>query len=446
MKKLIAIFFLAPFLSLAQGEIVDKIIGVVGDEIILYSDVKAAILERSQGKTTVASPAETCSIYEDLLYQKLLLNQSRLDSIEVADAEVDMQVDRRISYFVQMFGSTEQFEAYYGKTTAQMREEYFDLIKDQLLVQRMQQEITKELKVTPSDVLKYYNSIPADSLPLVGEQVMYSQIVIDPAIRETERQRTIQFLDSIRLDIMNGKTSMTLQAAKWSEDPGSRYKGGCYPLQRKGSFVPEYEAAVMNTPEGNYSPVFKSDYGYHFVKVVEKRGDFYESCHILMSPKTFEDDLTQAKIKLDSLASDIRAGKITFPQAAARYSTDKNTANQEGRVADIQTGSKHNVANLEAETNLALSALQVGEMTEPLLIKKADGSQSYVMYRLDNRIPAHRATMELDFEIFKIGAEDNASQKITDDWVTKKIQGTYISVDPEFAPCGFDFSWVKNKP
>ena len=132
MKKLIAIFFLAPFLSLAQGEIVDKIIGVVGDEIILYSDVKAAILERSQGKTTVASPAETCSIYEDLLYQKLLLNQSRLDSIEVADAEVDMQVDRRISYFVQMFGSTEQFEAYYGKTTAQMREEYFDLIKDQL--------------------------------------------------------------------------------------------------------------------------------------------------------------------------------------------------------------------------------------------------------------------------------------------------------------------------
>jgi peptidyl-prolyl cis-trans isomerase SurA len=245
---------------------------------------------------------------------------------------------------------------------------------------------------------------------------------------------------------MNGKTSMTLQAAKWSEDPGSRYKGGCYPLQRKGSFVPEYEAAVMNTPEGNYSPVFKSDYGYHFVKVVEKRGDFYESCHILMSPKTFEDDLTQAKIKLDSLASDIRAGKITFPQAASRYSTDKNTANQEGRVADIQTGSKHNVANLEPETNLALSALQVGEITEPLLIKKADGSQSYVMYRLDNRIPAHRATMELDFEIFKIGAEDSASQKITDDWVTKKIQGTYVSVDPEFAPCGFDFSWVKNKP
>lgn len=444
MKKLIAILFFIPFLAKAQGELIDKIVAVVGDEIVLHSDIQSTILEASQGKTVNASPAERCSVLENLLYQKLLLNQSRIDSIDVSDAEVQMQVDRRINYFVQMFGSTEQFESYYGKTTAQMKSEYFDLIKDQLLVQRMQSEITKDLKVTPSDVLKYFNSLPADSLPLVGEQIRYSQIVIDPEIRESERQRTILFLDSIRNDIINGRTSMTLQAAKWSEDPGSKYKGGCYPLQRKGSFVPEYEAAVSNTPEGSYSPVFKSDYGYHFVKVVEKRGDFYESCHILMSPKVSEGDLSGAKVKLDSIASALNAGKMTFPQAALKYSTDKSTANQEGRVANIQSGSKHNVADLTPETNLILSGLKVGEISEPVLVKKQDGSQAYVVYRLDERIPAHRATMEQDFEIFKYGAEDDASRKIMDSWVNKKIAATYVSVDPEFATCDFEFNWLKN--
>lgn len=446
MKKLIYILGFLPLLAHSQGEVIDKIIGVVGDEIILYSDLKSGILEMTQGKSSSVSPIEECSIVENLMYQKLLLNQSKIDSIEVSDAEVQMQVERRLSYFVQMFGSTEQFEAYYGKTTAQMKSEYFDLIKDQLLVQRMQQEITKDLKVTPSDVLKYFNALPPDSLPLVGEQVRYSQIIIDPAIRESERQRTIQFLDSIRLDIIQGKTSLTLQAAKWSEDPGSRYKGGCYSLQRKGSFVPEYEAAVANTPEGSYSPVFKSDYGYHFVKVLEKRGDFYESCHILMSPKIFEDDLTGAKRKLDSLAMDLNAGRITFRDAATKYSTDKNTANQEGRVADIQTGSKHNVADLNPETNLILSGLAVGEISEPVLIKKSDGSQAYALYKLDDRITAHRATMELDYEIFKFGAEDFDSKKIMDDWVNKKIQSTYISLDEEYSNCDFDFNWLKNKP
>lgn len=444
MKKLITILFLLPLLANAQGELIDKIVAVVGDEIVLHSDIQSTILEASQGKTAYATAEERCSVVENLLYQKLLLNQSKIDSIDVSDAEVQMQVDRRINYFVQMFGSTEQFEAYYGKTTAQMKSEYFDLIKDQLLVQRMQSEITKDLKVTPSDVLKYFNSLPPDSLPLVGEQIRYSQIVIDPEVRESERQRTIMFLDSIRNDIINGRTSMTLQAAKWSEDPGSRYKGGCYPLQRKGSFVPEYEAAVSNTPEGSYSPVFKTDYGYHFVKVVEKRGDFYESCHILMSPKVSENDLSGAKTKLDSIASALNAGKITFQQAALKYSTDKNTANQEGRVANIQSGSKHNVAELSPETNLILSALKVGEISEPVLVKKQDGSQAYVVYRLDERIPAHRATMEQDFEIFKFGAEDDASRKIMDEWVNKKIASTYISVDPEFAGCLFEFNWIKN--
>ncbi len=436
---------LISFSCWSQGELIDRIIGVVGDEIVLHSDIQAAVLEASQGRSAFATPQERCDIYESLLYQKLLLNQSKLDSIEVADAEVQQQVERRLSYFIQMFGSTEQFESYYGKTTAQMKEEYFDLIKDQLLVQKMQREITKDVKVTPSDVQKFFKETPVDSLPLIGEQVMYSQIMIDPVIRELERQRTIQFMDSIRNDLINGRTTMTLQAAKWSEDPGSKYKGGCYPLQRKGSFVPEYEAAVFANNEGSFSPVFKSDYGYHFVKVVEKRGDFYESCHILMTPKVFDEDLAGAKVKLDSLSSQLRSGVITFKEAALRYSTDKATRNQEGRVANINSGSRFNVADLDPETNLVLSKLKEGETSEPVLIKKMDGAQAYVIYKLDARIPAHRATMELDYDIFKEGAQATANQRVVDNWVNKKIENTFVSIDAEYATCDFDFNWLKIK-
>lgn len=446
MKKLLVLLALFPTMLFAQVEVVDEIIAVVGDEILLHSDVQNAILEVTQGKTVDVSPEQRCQIIETLLYQKLLLNQSRIDSIEVADSEVNSQVERRLAYFAQMFGSTEEFEAYYGKTTAQLRDEYFDLIKEQLLVQKMQGEITKNVKVVPSDVLKYYEEVPQDSLPLIGEQIRYSQIVIDPEIRESERQRTISMMDSLRSAIIAGRTSMTLVAAKYSEDPGSKFKGGCYPLQKKGSFVPEYEAAVANTGEGEYSPVFKTEYGYHFVKVVEKRGDFYESCHVLVSPKVNVNDLELARVKLDSVAVELKKGNIKFPAAASKYSTDKETKNQEGRVSDAYTGSKHNVADLEAETNLILMAMNPGDISEPVMIKKRDGSEAYVIYRLDDRIPAHKATLEQDYEIFKRMAEEIANQKASDKWVRAKIANTYVSIKPEYQTCPFEFNWLKVKP
>jgi peptidyl-prolyl cis-trans isomerase SurA len=446
MRKLLFVLFLFPSMLFAQGEMVDEIIAVVGDEIVLHSDVQSAILEMTQGKTTTISPEERCKVIETLLYQKLLLNQSKIDSVEVSDAEVDQQVGRRLDYFVQMFGSTEQFEQYYGKTTAQMKEEYFDMIKDQLLVQKMQGEITKDVKVTPSDVMKYYDSVPKDSLPLINEQLKYSQIVIDPEMRESEVQRTIGVMDSLRLAVMNGKTSMTLIAAKFSEDPGSKYKGGCYPLQRKGSFVPEYEAAVFNTPEGSYTPVFKSEYGYHFVKVVEIRGDFYEACHVLVSPKVYPEDLDMAKVKLDSLSSELQNGNIKFKDAAVKYSTDKDTKNQEGRVTDSYIGSKHSVADLDPETNLVLMNLEVGQVSEPVLVKKRDGSQAYVIYKLDDRIPAHRASLELDYEIFKRMADEIINQEATDKWVRKTINNTFININAQYQGCPYDFNWIKVKP
>lgn len=447
MRLLLAILAFLPVVMLAQPnkETVDKIIGVVGDEIVLFSDLKAAELEATQGRESFNAD-ERCAAYENLLYQKLLLHRAKIDSVEVSDAEVDQQVEQRINYYVQMFGSVEQFESYYGKTIAQMKSEYKDMIKDQLLIQKEQQEATKNVKVTPADVQRFFAEIPKDSLPLIEEQLVYSHITFDPQIRDSEQNRVRMFLDSVRKDIMNGRTSMSIQAAKWSEDPGSKYKGGCYPLQRKGSFVPEYETAVFAASEGSYTPVFKSQYGYHFVKVIEKRGEFYESCHILMAPKMVNEDLVISKLKADSVYNTILNDSLSFERAALRFSTDESSKMQGGQVVNPQTlGTRHPIGGLEPETSLILRDMKPGDVSKPVLVNKTDGNQTYVIYKLVSRINAHRATLEEDYEIFRSEAEAQAKQKETDKWVAKSIQKSYVSVGEDFVNCSFQFPWIKNK-
>jgi len=425
------------------GKTIDKIIGGVGAEVVLLSDLENAKFELTQGKSEI-SPEKECSIFEDLMYQKLLLHQAKVDSVEVTDGEVNAQVEKRITYFVVMLGSVEQFETYYGKPVSQLKVDFFDMIRDQLLTQKKQDEITKNVKITPSQVLKYFQSLPLDSLPLIGEQVQYSQIVIAPLIPESENQFTIQFLDSIRNDIATGRTSMTIQARRHSEDPGSKFKGGCYDMIRKGSFVPEYESAVFTTEEGNYSPVFKSTYGYHFVKVIEKRGEYYKACHILMSPKIKDEDFNSCKSQIDSVYNELKAKKISFNAAAARFSTDEETKNQAGKIMNMQTGgTRHDVATLSAELNLALSKLKEGELAEPQLAKQSNGKEAYVIYQLDARIPAHRANMEQDYELFQAKTESIERQAATDLWVGKALKKNYSFMDEQFKNCTFQFNWNK---
>ncbi|MFM7619015.1 MAG: peptidylprolyl isomerase [Bacteroidota bacterium] len=441
------IFFLSLLVSVGlhaqpkPGITIDKIIGGVGNEIILLSELENAKYEISQGKSNFPRQRE-CSLFEDLMYQKLLLHQAKLDSVEVTDGEVNSQVERRISYFLEMFGSVEAFESYYGKSVAELKIDFFDLIKDQILVQKKQEEITKNVQITPSMVLKYVNTLPVDSLPLIGEQIQYSQIVIAPMIPEKENQRIIHFLDSIRADIVAGRTSMTIQARRWSEDPGSKYKGGCYDMLRKGSFVPEYESAVFTTSENDYSPVFKSVYGYHFVKTVEKRGEFYRSCHILMSPKISDADFDKCRLQMDTIYQNLKNNKISFSAAASRFSTDEDTKNAFGKVMNMQSGgSRHDVSSLTPELNLALSKLQVGEFSEPMVMKQPNGKDAYVIFKIDARIPAHRANMEQDYELFQAKTDALEKQRVTDTWVQKALKKNYSFITEEYKNCTYRFNW-----
>jgi len=441
------ILFLSMLVSLGlhaqpkPGITIDKIIGGVGNEIILLSELENAKYEISQGKSNFPRQRE-CSLFEDLMYQKLLLHQAKLDSVEVTDGEVNSQVERRISYFLEMFGSVEAFESYYGKSVAELKIDFFDLIKDQILVQKKQEEITKNVQITPSMVLKYVNTLPIDSLPLIGEQIQYSQIVIAPMIPEKENQRIIQFLDSIRADIVAGRTSMTIQARRWSEDPGSKYKGGCYDMLRKGSFVPEYESAVFTTAENDYSPVFKSVYGYHFVKTVEKRGEFYRSCHVLMSPKISDADFDKCRMRMDTIYQNLKENKFSFATAASRFSTDEDTKNAFGKVMNMQSGgTRHDVSSLTPELNLALAKLNVGEFSEPMVVKQPNGKDAYVIFKLDARIPAHRANMEQDYELFQAKTDALEKQRVTDVWVQKALKKNYSFIAEEYKNCTFRFNW-----
>jgi peptidyl-prolyl cis-trans isomerase SurA len=300
------------------------------------------------------------------------------------------------------------------------------------------------VRTTPADVLRMFNSLPVDSLPLIGEQLQYAQIMFDPEVRESVRQSTISLMDSIRRDIIAGKTSMTIQAARWSEDPGSKYKGGCYPLQRKGSFVPEYEAAVFNTSVGDFTPVFQSDYGYHFVKVVEKRGEFYETCHILVTPKVLDIDLDLAKLRADSVYRALKSDTLSFASAAFRYSTDKETKNQEGRVINPATGgTKLDISSIPAETSLVLRSLNKGEYSEPVLVTDDGGAKAYVIFQMQERWPAHRANMEQDYEIFQVRAEAEMRKAEVDKWVGKTIGRTYVKLSDDYSSCTYQFNWIR---
>jgi peptidyl-prolyl cis-trans isomerase SurA len=266
-------------------------------------------------------------------------------------------------------------------------------------------------------------------------------------VADQERQSTIQFLDSIRVMLISGKSSMTSQAAKWSEDPGSKFGGGCYPMQQKGTFVPPYEEAVFTTPIGSYSEVFESEYGFHFVYVKNRQGNQYEACHILRIPKVDVAALDRSRNRLDSIGTLIKADSLSFKVAVSKFSTDEETRNQEGRVINPETGGTSFDINAISDPNilLTLNTLKVGGISEPIRITKKDGSQAWVIFRLDKRIPAHKANLKDDYLIFKDQAEANKQQEVLLDWVAKQVQKTYVQIDEDFTPCTFQFDWSTAK-
>lgn len=427
-----------------QGEVVDRIIATIGNEIILQSDLEGELIRmRMSGQDP--DKGQLCTTFESLMFNKLLLHQARLDSLEVTEGQIQGEIDNRLNYFLNMFGSVEAFEAEYGKTLAQWREDFHDDIRDYILIQQMQYQMNSQVTATPRQVQQFYSDLPKDSIPLISEQVQYSAIVMEPSPSQQQREALLEQADSVRNEVVNGNLTMSIAALRYSDDPGSKYSGGCYRDIPKDQFVPEFVRNVYATEVEQFSPVFETEYGYHFLKVEDKRGDIFSACHVLFSPKVDDYAIVKTQNLLDSVVVKVKEDSLTFESAALRYSTDEQTKNQNGKMVNAyQGGFSHSVDNLDRNIFLVLDKLQPGEISESIMLETPTGNPYFAAYRLDERQAAHQANLKEDYLMFKQQTEAMLQQEQFEKWVNKKINSTYVSIHTDYKDCQFEFPWLRD--
>jgi len=425
----------------SEFQLLDGIVAVVGDEIILNSAIEdRARQARIEGGVTDES--NKCGFLEELLFEKLLLHNARLDSLEVGDGEVMDEIERRLAYYIKMLGSVESFEAEYGKSVAQWKADFTEPILDQLLAQRMQQTISQEVRATPAEVLEYFEKTPVDSLPLIPEELSYSEIVLQPVISDEQKQAVRTTLDSVRNLVATGQLSMTLAATRYSEDPGSKYKGGCYENIARGVFLAEFEAAVFDTPVNGYSPVFETDFGYHFVRVTEKRGEQFSACHVLMTPRVDPLALENQNTEIDSIYASINAGSTTFEKDVLSFSTRESSKNSKGQVVNPRDGGlMFGIDELDPNLYFLLEPLEVGEMSSPVQLVDADGNGFWTILRLEARKAAHRANPKDDYGLFQSQVENNMRALDMNEWIDEHISDSFIRLSSEYINCEFNINW-----
>lgn len=423
---------------------IDKTIGVVGKYILLRSDLERE-LKAMKAENIEITDSVRCAMYEDLMFQKLLLAQAEKDSVTVKDEQVDYELDRRMNIFIKQLGSEEAFENFYGKTIKQYKEELRDDIKDILVAQQMQSKIVGDIKVSPADIRAYFNSLPEDSLPNVNTEVEIGQLVKKPQVSEEAKKAAREKLEGYRQRILNGE-SMSVLATLYTEDPGSASKGGRYDGITRGMFVPEFEAVAFRLKPGEVSEVFLSSFGYHIVQLIQRRGETVDVRHILVTAKVSPQDELDAKLKLDSIYEEIRSGKITFCQAAQKYSDDKESKNNCGIMVNNQAGStRFEIEELgQYDQNLVfmLDKMKVGDITKPLVQMSPEaGKKSYRIVYLKMRTEPHKINMKDDYQRLQNMAQQAKQKDIVNAWINKKLKNVYVRMNPEYKQCKFLHTW-----
>ncbi|NNC83004.1 MAG: peptidylprolyl isomerase [Flavobacteriales bacterium] len=448
MKKgmyIISLLCLTGMLSAQEDyQVVDEIVGVVGNEIILLSDVESQKGQLLSSGTVIQGDL-TCRVYEALLYEKLLLHQAKVDSIEVTEDRVQGELDRRISMFSQQLGGTEKLEEFYGKSVAEIRQEFYQAIEEQMLVQNMQQNIVADITVTPADVEEFYNSIPEDSIPLIESEVEISQILIKPKPSASAIQEVKDRLEGFRQEVLEGKDFATL-AVLYSEDPGSATRGGELGLVGRGQMVSEFEQIAYNLDEGEVSRVFKTEFGYHIMQMIERKGEFFNARHILIKPRISSADLTAAKEKLVEVRELIAADSLSFEAAALKYSDDEGTRNNNGIIINPNTGSiRFPMAEVDPQLFLVIDKLEVGQISDPVLMQSLQADKAYRLVKLRYRSDAHKANVVEDYQLLQEMTRSSFTDRAVSDWLQDRIQSTFIRVDDEMGQCEFENDWTKNR-
>jgi peptidyl-prolyl cis-trans isomerase SurA len=431
------LFFLIFIGSQAQEKkIIDQIIATIGKQAILQSEIESQAMQmRAQGYYT--SGDLECEVFEEILFSKLLVNQAILDSIEVNDSEVNSEMERRLNYFINQIGSEEKLEEYYKKSIADIKEEFRVVIKEQLLSQRMQQKITADLKVTPQEVKAFFRSIPEDSLPTINIEFELEQISVSPKIEEVEVLRIKDKLREFKERITQGESFATL-AVFYSEDPGSATRGGELGFVSRGDLVPEFSAVAFNLKEGEVSKIVKTEYGYHIIQLVEKKGERINCRHILLKPKISPDEKRKARQRLDSVRTQIVAKEITFKEGCWKFSEDEDTRLNGGIIINPQTGnSRWEAGQLEPKLANAIQDLKVGDISAPFETVDASGQAVYKIVLLKTKTEAHQANLNDDYQRIQDLALEKKKTEFVDDWVSKKVKSTYLRIDDDYKNCAF---------
>lgn len=453
LKKAVLFFSLLSFISFnlkAQDNVIDQVVWVIGDEALLKSDVEGVKLQMQLEKEHFDGDPY-CIIPEQLAVQKLFLHQAKVDSIDVGNNVVSRTVDRRINNAIASLGSQEKLEEYLGKSINQLREEWREQVRDNEIVTEVQRKIVGNIKLTPSEIRNYYTQLSQDSLPFINTTVEVEIITMNPTIPITEidavKNRLRDFTDRIN----KKESSFSTLALLYSEDIESAKRGGELGFMPRTQLVPEYaNAAFMLNDPTKVSNIVESEYGFHIIQLIEKRGDRINTRHILLKPKVPAEELKKTTVRMDSLLVDLKANKFTFEEAATHISADKDSRNNKGLMLNKSeysnySGTAHfEMKDLPQEVAKVVDKMTVGDISQPFTMLNSSGKEVVAIVRLKERIDAHKANLSDDYQVMKSIVEGKKREDVLKKWVQEKIKTTYVRINDDWKNCDFQHEgWIK---
>lgn len=430
-----------------DGSVIDEVVWVVGDEPILRSDIEMTRMQgMAEGVNWGRNP--DCAIPEQIAVQKLFLHQASIDSIEVTENEISRGIDQQINRWIEVAGGREKLEEYRKKTINEMHAELHDDFKNQLLIQQMKNKIVEHVKVSPADVRAYFRSLPQDSVPFVPMEVEVQLLVRLPRVKQEEINRVKDLLRNFTDRVNKGETTFSTLARLYSEDPVSARTGGEMDYTGRGYLDPAFANVAFNLTDPNkISKIVETEFGYHIIQLIDKRGDKIKCRHILLKPKVSMEEIEKASHQVDSIANDIRAGKFTFEEAASYLSEDKDSRNNQGLMTN-NTGesmtSRFQMRELPTEVARVVDTMKVGEISQPFQMINNKGKTVVAIAKLKSRTDGHCATITEDFQVMKNVVLNKEREKTINNWVSDKIKHTYVWMSDRYKDCDFKYKgWIK---
>ena len=431
----------------AQPIVLDKIAAQIGDNIILLSDLKIQEMQAKEAKVEIDS-AFDCRMLEELMIEQVLVNQAKLDSIIIADEQVDADMENRLRLIQQQMGGRQKLEEFYGMTYSEIKDKFRESIRSKMLADEMRNTITLGLSVTPKEVTSFFNALPADSIPYINMQLGFQQIVIYPEITKEDKKTAYAKLAGLRNEIVVSGKSFESMARLYSMDPGSAPMGGKI-AATKGMMVPQFESTVFKLKPNEISEIIETEFGYHIIKLLSRAGEDFVCLHILIRPEFSIQAVNRASQRMDSCYRMLKMNELTWEQAVARFSNDASTKQNKGIITNPKNASQmwdmSDLNEIDQQIYLLTDAMEEGDVTQPnLYMDFMTREQGIRIVRLMKRVPAHKANLNDDYALIKQAAESDKRTRILNKWVDSKLGNAYIRIDSEYLACPFQHQWINN--